>query len=296
MTGSAQTISPRGIPPIRTDWLADVARRLAVLGIDRLRAIGEQPATLTDLVDGQPWRFAALRLSEPWDTTVELDADLFLPTDTDRATLRAGFALGPRWDAELGDVVQVRVEIGPRGAVTFDPENWMLTIPLQPAGQPPAPAGVEPGSWELGMAAWAPELALPSMGPPSPDDAPSSERLALIGTELRLGSLAPLLEGQALPELVLPAFAPVAAKGLLRRLGRSRAAHVPTAVLHLRASGPLALQWTGAGEAAALPATGLPAIEDVSRVPGQVTITNAAGTLVLSGPHLRVHVVPVPTR
>ncbi len=92
------TISPRGIPPIRTDWLADVAWRTAAIGPAALGAL-EDSITLRDQVDGEPWRINAFRISEEVASWIELDGDLFLPTDGETATMRVGIALVPSWDA-----------------------------------------------------------------------------------------------------------------------------------------------------------------------------------------------------
>ena len=72
---SPETISPRGVPPIRTDWLADVARRLAAVGLPQLRALAEdQHGHLTDHVDGEPWTFELMTFSGVDATMVEFDA------------------------------------------------------------------------------------------------------------------------------------------------------------------------------------------------------------------------------
>ena len=157
-------ISPRGIPPIRTDWLADVAWRLAAIGPAVLGALGDDDSiTLTDQVDGQPWTIDAFRISEPVASWVELDGDLYLPTDGDTATLRVALALVPGWDTVAGTkVTEARVEVGPRGAVTFDPENWMLRIP-DPVGERPAIDGVLSGRWEGLPAGRGPSVTLDSL-------------------------------------------------------------------------------------------------------------------------------------
>ena len=163
-----EIISPRGVPQMRIDWIADVARRLAEVGLPRLRALDEeQHGHLTDLVDGESWAFQLMKFSAEHETTVEFDAELWAPAD-DRAkpTLRAGFALAPRWEEGHGNTTLVRVEIGPRGAVTFDPQNWMLSIPLDEVGSP-SPAGVAAGATVFGYSP-----------PEAGHDAPAALRLA----------------------------------------------------------------------------------------------------------------------
>lgn len=280
MTSPDRSISPRGIPPIRTDWLADVAWRLAEEGADRLRTFPAEHATLTDVVDGAPWRFSALRLSEPWEAKVELDADLYLPTDGAQATLRAGFAVAPWWDAEHGASLRVRVEIGPRGAVTFDPENWMMTVPLDgSAAQRPPLEGVEPGAWDLGP-------ATPAAVPVVPDLAALAE---LAGATLRLDDLRGIVTAGDTPSTVmLPAVRVAPAKGLLGRLSRPKAAPAPVAVLRLDSDGPIAVHWTGEASleetvAGGLHDIGVPELSDMA-----VTVRTPAGVLTVTAIALRV--------
>lgn len=272
MYPAQSTISPRGIPPIRTDWLADVAARLAESGLDALRRGERAGARLTDTVDGESWRFAGDRFSEPWETAVEFDTDLFLPSDGERATLRAGFALAPRWDTEHGLVKQIRIEIGPRGAVTFDPENWMFTLPV---GLPrPAVAGVGPGRWEVTPGGH--ETTLGTL-----DD--------LVGLDLSLDELMEVSDGEAVPQLRLPGYRPAAKPGLLARLtGRAKRASAPVAALALCSHGPITVAFEGGADA---DSERLQCVASVRTDDDGIRIEGAGGAVLLRGTDLR-HQVP----
>lgn len=274
MHAAEQPSSPRGIPAIRTDWLADVAWRLAAHGLDALRGPEWGEATLADRVDGQPWRLEATRLSQPWESVVELDADLYLPSDGTTATMRAGFDLAPGWHDEHGAVTQVRVEIGPRGAVTFDPENWMLTVPVD--APKPAVSGVEPGGWAPRGTGGA------AAQPAALDD--------LTGLDLELLEVPESTE-QADREVRLPAEPPRPRRSLLQKLtgGGRRDRYAPVACLVVRAESPITA--AADGDPAALDE-----IDRLSGVTGvrahhdHVAITAAEGTLVLRGTRLRAEV------
>ncbi len=281
-----EIISPRGVPQMRVDWLADVARRLAEVGLDRLRSIGEdQDGHLTDVVDGETWRFELFKFSAPHDTVIEFDAELWGPKDGERPTLRAGFELAPRWNDADGLVALVRTEIGPRGAVTFDPENWMVIVPLPGRTEIPRPGGIEAGTWTF-----TPPLAddsEPSAEPTSDDDL--ALLAALPGTRLELAGLAPILAGEAVPELVAGAFPHAPSKGILGRLRGRRAPEAPVVVLRVTAQGPLTAAWTGADSTDPLLVDGL-LIGDTPPVltDDQISFRGAAGTLTLVGPGLAV--------
>lgn len=277
-----EIISPRGVPQLRTDWLADVARRLAEIGFDGLRAIGEeQRGHLTDVIDGETWRFELLKFSAPHDTVVEFDAELWAPQDGDRPTLRAGFAVAPRWDDAEGLVALVRTEIGPRGAVTFDPENWMVVVPLPGRTEIPRPAGIDAGEWTFD-----PPLAAAR---PAPDEDDLALLGALPGTRLELAGIKPILAGEAVPELVAGAFPHAEPKGFLGRLRGRRAPEAPVVVVGITATGPLTAAWTGADAADELVADGL-VIGDTPPVltDGQISFRGSAGTLTLLGSELAV--------
>lgn len=284
---SPDSISPRGVPQIRTDWLADVARRLAGVGLDRLRALGEGATLeLTDVVDGQRWSLEAFSFTRADATVVDFDAELYAPADHGgRPSLRAGFSLAPRWDADHGAITRVRVEIGPRGAVTFDPENWMVPVPRDPAFAAPVPAGVEPGDWTLakqGGALAGTTQPAPAAAGPAPD---------LAGLRLDLADLEPILGGESVPELVIGAFPPPAKGGLLGRL-RPRAPEPAAAILQLAAAGPLEAAWTGTESVDQVVADGFVVGQDEPVLAGeQLTVRGPGGVLTLGGPGLRVAIV-----
>jgi hypothetical protein len=178
------TISPRGVPPIRTDWLADVAWRLAALGLDELRTTGVESFETTDVVDGIEWCIRPFVFCMPTEAVVDLDGDLTRPNDPDGADLRIGVGITPVFDDEHGRQLQVRIEIGPRGPVTFDPENWIFTFPLEliQRGERPAVPGLVAGTFSLGAGS-------SSMSEGSLDD------LAAVGG-VQLGDLVELAEGR----------------------------------------------------------------------------------------------------
>lgn len=274
MHAPEQPTSPHGLPAIRTDWLADVAWRLAAQGLEALRAPAFTDARLTDVVDGQPWRLEATRLSDEWETAVELDADLYLPSDRASATMRAGFDLTPAWDAAHGAVTRVRVEIGPRGAVTFDPENWMLTIPAQ--GAKPAVAGVDAGSWE-----------------PRGEDRGEREpgtAADLSGLELELLEVPEsATEQRPVCELRLPGAPPARSKSLLAKLagGGRRQRSQPVACLVVHAESAITAAAEGDDPAALDRVDRLTAVSGVQADQDHVAISGAEGTLVLRGTRIR---------
>ena len=271
-----ESISPRGIPPIRPDWLVDVAWRLAEHGLDRLRSWSENgPYELADVVDGERWRFESQRLSGFLETTVEHEADLYLPTDGAQATLRAGFAFKPWWDESLGRCVQARIEIGPRGPVTFDPENWFVLLPLPGAPRPPV-AGVESGRWDDG-------------GPADPGPEPASPG-DLVGKALDVTDLHVLLaDGAAVPEVLFPAYLIVERKGLLGRR-KSTPVDLPGWCLTVRAERPIEVSWTGVRPLAELEDAPPMTVESTQVQDGLVTIRFAGGALTLTGPGLQATV------
>ncbi len=221
------TISPRGIPPIRTDWLADVAWRTAALGPALLGQLGDDDAiTLRDRVDGETWRISAFRVSDEVASWVELDGDLYLPTDGDTATMRVGIALVPSWDAAAGErVTEARIEVGPRGAVTFDPENWMLRIP-DPVGDRPAIEGVIAGAWED-----VPTLSREPI-----------ELRSLAGRRVGFGELVEIAEGGDTWIASLPVYPAPAKQGFLGRLRGEAPLGDPEAVIVVEAAGPLRVE------------------------------------------------------
>lgn len=223
------SISPRGIPPIRTDWLADVAWRLATIGLERLRALGTEPIVATDVVDGERWRLAPARWSDPSDVVVELDGDVFLPTDDAAPTLRLGVAVTPRFDDVRGRLLEVRIEIGPRGAVTFDPENWIYAFELAAIerGERPAVPGVEAGEF-TGLPAGDPEPSVAAADLAQLDLGP------WLPTPAAVGALVAIAEGRASWTATLGLLHPAPRRGLLRR--REWRA---VAVLTLTADGPI---------------------------------------------------------
>lgn len=219
------TISPRGIPPIRTDWLADVAWRTAAIGPAALGAL-EDSITLRDQVDGEPWRINAFRISEEVASWIELDGDLFLPTDGETATMRVGIALVPSWDAATGErVTEARIEVGPRGAVTFDPENWMLKIP-DPVGERPAIEGVIAGTWE---------------GVPTASRTPL-ELGSLAGRRIGFGELVEIAEGGDTWIASLPVYGAAPKQGFFGRLRGEAPLGDAEAVIVLEAAGPLSVE------------------------------------------------------
>ncbi len=279
MSDEPQVISPRGIPPIRPDWLIDVAWRLGAWGLDRLRSWSPgDPWTLTDEVDGEPWRFDAHRFSPYWSTTVEFESDLYLPTDGAKPTLRAAFAFTPWWDAERGRALQARVEIGPRGPVTFDPHNWgvVLPLPIQIDALPPL-AGVSRGRWEP-----ADREGDPAPQPASVDD--------LAGKAIDLRDIDRLFgDDRAVPELLIPVYALTTKRGLLRR-ERVAPVDVPGLLATVTADGPLAVATVKPAGQEELAEGGPVVLEDVARGGDAVTFTTTAGPVTLGGPGLRVAV------
>jgi hypothetical protein len=286
MTTPEPPISPRGVPQLRTDWLADVARRLALLGIDRLRELRDDAdGHLTDQVDGRTWTFKLMKFSDPSDTDIEFDAELWAPDDDrERPTLRAGFELSPRWDDRLGPVTLVRTEIGPRGAVTFDPENWMVTVPTDPSvAATPTPSGVNPGEWRFdGGLPDAPKRSVVAS-----DDA--RLRDVLPGKRISLDALQDVVDGEQRPELRFSVYAePPPATGFFGRF-RTPKRDAPVLAALVTADGPISASWTGTG-------TLQEAIDDWlllgDKPPvlsdGQVSFRGDAGVLTLTGPALRL--------
>lgn len=273
---SEVVLSPRGIPPIRTDWLADVAWRAAAVGPAILGALGDDDAiTLTDQVDGAPWRIDAFRVSDEVASWVELDGDLYLPTDGDTATLRVAIALVPSWDAAAGTkVTEARVEIGPRGAVTFDPENWMLRIP-DPVGDRPAIEGVVPGRWE---------------GLPTPVNAPI-ELAALAGRRVGFGELVEIAEGGSTWIASLPVYGAPVKQGFLSRLRGESPLGEPEAVIVVEAAGALRVDPAELLAGEDFPEVGV--IDAVEPGAGAVRFVGnqleaAGGWIAVQGPSVRV--------
>lgn len=273
MSDEPQVISPRGIPPIRPDWLVDVAWRLGAWGLDRLRTFSPgDPWSLTDEVDGEPWRFDAHRFSPHWTTTVEFESDLYLPTDGPTPTLRAAFAFTPWWDADRGAALQARVEIGPRGPVTFDPENWGVVLPLPiQIDALPTIAGVARGAWEPADRA----------GDPAPQPATLDD---LTGKAVSLRDLSKLLdEERSIPELLVSAYALTTKRGLLRR-ERVEPAALPGALLTIAADGPLRATWSGSVDGDDLDETSATPLERLDVEPEHVVLRTALGTATIAGP------------
>lgn len=262
-------------PPIRTDWLADVCWRLAEVGLERLRR-SEGRLRLTDVVDGESWRFAGSRLSERWDTTVDIDADLFLPSDEGGATMRAGFQLTPGVDHQTGaPAVRVRVEIGPRGPVTFDPENWIVPVPR--GRERPAVGGVQPGVWELRTG----------------DEPAHLDLGALPGNDLDLEGVAPVVIGEELHELVLGVHTRVERTGRFSRLLGARHEKAVSAVLRLTAEGPIRAAWQGGGGADILAGGGLTAIATAALDSDRLTLVDDDHQIALHAAGLQVEVLSV---
>lgn len=275
--GTPNTISPRGIPPIRPDWLVDVAWRLADHGLGRLRGWGENGQyTLEDVVDGERWRFESFRLSEFQATSVEHEADLYLPTDRDTPTLRAGFQFTPWWDEGRGRCVQARIEIGPRGAVTFDPENWFVLLPEPGTGEErPAVVGVDGGVWNTG-------------GPAVPDGAPGIAE-DLVGRAISLVDVPLVATDRTVPELLVPSYRLVPKGGLFGR-GKLVPVDWPELVAHVRAEGPIEANWTGSAPLTDM-ADGRPVVTAVELDQGgQVTLRTESGVLTLTGPAVSLSV------
>lgn len=273
MSDEAQVISPRGIPPIRPDWLVDVAWRLGAWGLERLRTFSPgDPWTLVDEVDGEPWRFDAHRFSSHWTTTVEFESDLYLPADGDKPTLRAAFAFTPWWDETHGRSLQARVEIGPRGPVTFDPENWAFVVPLpiQLEALPPL-AGVTRGMWEPADRA----------GDPAPQPATLDD---LAGQAVSLRDLPKLLdEERSIPELLIGAHALTTKRGLLRR-ERVEPAALPGKLLTITSEGPLRATWSGTVDGDDLDETSATPLAGIDVEPDRVVLRTALGTATIFGP------------
>lgn len=269
------TISPRGIPPIRTDWIADVAWRLAAAGREALAALGEDDTiTVTDEVDGARWRIAAFRISDP-ASWVEFDGDLFLPTDGDAATMRVALAFVPNWDPVTGErVIETRVEVGPRGAVTFDPENWMLRIP-DPARERPAIDGVVAGEWQ-GI-------------PTAPQSAVAVDSLA--GRQVAFGELVEIAEGATTWIASLPVYGAPVKQGFLARLRGEPALGEPQAMIVIEADGPLTVDPVELLAGEDFPEHGT--VDRIELADGGVKLTGAdleaaGGWIGISGPGIRV--------
>lgn len=279
MSDEPQVISPRGIPPIRPDWLVDVAWRLAAWELDRLRSWSPgDPWALTDEVDGEPWRFDAHRFSPYWSTTVEFESDLYLPTDDATPTLRAAFAFTPWWDPERGRALQARIEIGPRGPVTFDPENWffVLPLPIRIDGLPPI-SGVQRGSWEPADRA----------GDPAPQPADAAD---LSGRAIDLRDLDRLVgDDRSVPELLIPVYALTTKRGLLRR-ERVEPVDVPDRLATITADGPLAVETAAQTDPDDLAERGPIVLEGIASAADSVTFSTAAGPVTLTGPGARLTV------
>lgn len=229
MTGDEHEGTRSDLPPVRIDWLGDVAWRLAALGLSELRRCAQGTLTLDDQVDGLRWRAQfMLDLIEPLEGVVDLDADLWAPGDPDGTpSLRLGAALTPVIDEAGERAVQVRLEIGPRAAVTFDPENWIFTLPLEAVrgGERPLPSGVTSAPLQLdprsivGQAGSSPDLQA--------------------AASVALGDLIELAEGRASWTAVIGLLAAAPKRGLLGRLSRDRAE--PYAALTLESTGPLTI-------------------------------------------------------
>ncbi len=274
MSDERHVISPRGIPPIRPDWLIDVAWRLSNWGLDRLRDWDSNGLfTLVDTVDGEVWRFESSRLDRAWRTVVEHEADLFLPTDGNTATLRAAFALTPWWDERRGRCVHARVEIGPRGPVTFDPENWATLLPLPGTDESrPLVEGLIAEDWRIEG----------QFEPWTIEDPSVLEGRALDLSELRL-----VLDDRPVPEVLFPAALLVHRRRLLGR-GRTVPVDVPGHVARIVADGALETSWTGAATLDELPSAGPFVVDAVQREAGAVTFRGVAGALTLTGPDVRL--------
>ncbi|MFT4035112.1 MAG: hypothetical protein QM679_06020 [Patulibacter sp.] len=272
------TLRPREIPPIRTDWIADIAWRTAALGRDAIAALGDGSITLTDVVDGERWRITAFRVSQAGTSWVELDGDLYLPTDGDTATMRVGIALTPRWDrAHDAPIIEARVELGPRGAVTFDPENWVLRLP-DPLGERPAITGVDAGRWE-GV-----PLARPAAVPLD----------TLHGLTLNFGELVDIAEGGSTWTVALPAFATPPKRGFFARLRGGDEPDEPKAVLVVEADGPLTVDPAELMAGEDFPETGI--VDRVHTADGQVKLigddlTAAGAWIGIGGTGVRVSAV-----
>lgn len=270
--------TPAGPPSIRTDWLLDVAWRLAVIGLGVLRSPrGEGPWHLEDTLDGERWRLSSNRVAEPWDTAIEHDADLWLPGDPDdRPSLRLGIGLTPWFDAERGRCLRARVEVGPRGPVTFDPENWMTLLDAEPSvDSAPAVAGLTRGGWRFdGIAPGGPVAT--GLG-----DA--------VG--LALGADAdkpPAGEQDPVSALWLPLATVTERRGLLRR--RPSRDWVAPVVLVADADGPITTRWSGARPLD--DSGGVYLVAATPEVRGdQAEISTAEGSLILTGPGLRLRAV-----
>lgn len=281
MTADA-IVSPRGVPPIRTDWLADIALRLAALGPDHLRTLGAERLVTTDVIDGAHWEISPILFCPPDASAVELDGDLIRTDDPATADLRIGVAIRPAFDERGARVQQVRIEIGPRGAVTFDPENWMFAFPLEQlaSGARPPVAGLQAGEF------------VPS-GTRRPTTTPGTlADLAGMGAiDLTdLAQLADLPGGTRLWQLVLGVLA---APPRRRFFGLAAPAPAqPFATLTLTADGPLTISPTEAfavispepvqPAARAFVETGRLIVETGDAIPG--------GQLIFAGPGLAVQV------
>jgi hypothetical protein len=254
----AAPISPRGIPPIRTDWIADVAWRTAAIGPAALSMLGDDDAiTLVDHVDGHPWRIEAFRVSDAHASWVELDGDLFLPTDQGAATMRVAIALVPSWDAQAGvRITEARVEVGPRGAVTFDPENWMLRIP-DPITSRPALEGVSAGTWH---------------GVPDAPRSPMSLD-GLADRRVGFGELVEIAEGGATWIASLPVYEPTPTRGWFARLRGSQPLGTPVGSIVIQADGPLSVEPTALLAGEDFPEVGV--IDGVEASAGEVRIVGA---------------------
>lgn len=250
------------IPPIRTDWIADASWRLAEQGLEPLRrADGE--FSLSDTVDGEVWRIAGSRLSQRSDTTVEIDADVYFPGQ-EQPTMRAGFTLAPRIDPALGIHIRVRVELGPRGPVTFDPENWIVAVPRGRA-RPPI-EGVAPGVWDYRF---------------TPAGEVGRDLGSLAGDDIDLDGMAPVVTGEDLPELVLGVHARVQRSGVLARLLGARHEKAVRAVVLVTADEPIRAAWQGGAGSDILAGGRLSGVSTAVLEDDRLTLTDATHHVVL---------------
>lgn len=142
--------APAQPPSIRTDWLADVAWRVAAFGLHELRTLDAEHFVIEDVLGGERWEIVGAHWHETTEAVVTFDADLRQPGEVGPPALRLGITLTAHYDDAEGRVVQVRLEVGPRGPVTFDPENWVFRLPLASltAEQRPKVPGLIAGALE----------------------------------------------------------------------------------------------------------------------------------------------------
>lgn len=275
-----------GPPSIRTDWLADVAWRLASFGPQRWRATDAESFVIEDHLDGGAWTLSPALWSPATEAVVEFDGDLLLPTDADGPQLRIGGSIAAVCDNDRGRALAVRIEIGPRGPVTFDPENWMYVFPLDvlEAGERPGVEGLEAGEIELRGAGQRPGGALV---------AGKADALADAGA-VWLGDLVEVAEGRRSWQTVIPVSRE--ARGRRRGLLGPRAAPLAFAALQLTADGELRVE-----PAAALVSHALPEIQPTTGIKierERVVIAVPAsaipgGEVTVAGPGLRAEVLLV---